>query len=171
MVQWARQRGIAVAFIVLGDNPEQTRSLREGIKYLSQKNHELAIKHLTLAKDDDEAEWFSALASLHLAKAYAEAGLDDKAQQALLLKNVTAGVHGGSPIALDTKYNAIVREVANQYGVQVIDAVGELNRNADVYFDFTHFDETGHQIVGRLVANALEAAMKSRLRARIGPPG
>lgn len=170
MVQWAKQRGIAVAFIVLGDNPEQTRSLREGIKYLSEKNHELAIKHLTLAKDDDD--WFSALARLHLAKAYEEAGLDDKAQQVLLMKNVKAGVHGGSPIVLDTEYNAIVREVADRYGVQVIDAVGELNKNADVYFDFTHFDETGHQIVGRLVTNALEAAMKrGRLRARIGPAG
>ena len=171
MVQWAKQRGIAVAFIVLGDNPEQTRSLREGIKYLSQKNHELAIKHLTLAKDDDQGDWFSALARLHLAKAYEEAGLDDKAQQVLLLKNVAAGVHGGSPIVLDTEYNAIVREVADRHGVQVIDAVGELNKNADVYFDFTHFDETGHQIVGRLVMNALEAAMKSRLRARISPAG
>jgi lysophospholipase L1-like esterase len=171
MVQWAKQRGIAVAFIVLGDNPEQTRSLREGIKYLSQKNHELAIKHLTLAKDDEEGDWFAALASLHLAKAYQAAGLNDKAQQVLLLKDVTASVHGGSPIVLDTEYNAIVAEVADRHGVQVIDAVGELNRNADVYFDFTHFDEAGHQIVGRLVRSALEAAIRSRLRARTGPAG
>jgi lysophospholipase L1-like esterase len=172
MVQWAKQRGIAVAFIVLGDNPEQTRSLREGIRYLSEKNDELAIKHLTLAKDDDEGDWFSALARLHLAKAYEEAGLDGNAQQVLSLKNVMAGVHGGYPIVLDTEYNAIVKEVADQQGVQVIDAVGELNKNADVYFDFTHFDETGHEIVSRLVANAIEAAIKrGRLRARIGPAG
>jgi lysophospholipase L1-like esterase len=164
MVQWAKQRGTAVAFIVLGDNPEQTYSLREGIKYLSQKNHELAIKHLTLAKDDDDAEWFSALASLHLAKAYEQAGLHDKAREARSLKYATASVHGGSPIVLDTEYNAIVKEVADRHGVQVIDAVSELNKNADVYVDFTHFDETGHQIVGRLVASALEAAMKSRPR-------
>jgi lysophospholipase L1-like esterase len=165
MVQWAKQRGIAVAFIVLGDNPEQTRALREGINHLSQKNHELAIKHLTLAKDDDDAEWFSALASLHLAKAYEQAGLHDKAREALSLKNVTASVHGGSPIVLDTEYNAIVKEVADRHGVQAIDAVGELNKNADVYVDFTHFGETGHRIVGRLVASALAAAMKSRPRA------
>jgi hypothetical protein len=171
MVQWAKQRGIAVAFIVLGDNPEQTRSLREGIKYLSQKNHELAIKHLTLAKDDDDGAWFWALARLHLAKAYEEAGERDKARQVLSLKDVTSSVHGGAPIVLDTEYNAIVKEVADRHGVQVIDAVGELNKNPDVYIDFTHFDDMGHQIVGRLVANVLEAAIKSRLRARTGPAG
>jgi lysophospholipase L1-like esterase len=172
MVQWAKQRGIAVAFIVLGDNPEQTRSLREGIRYLSEKNHELAIKYLTLAKDDDGGHWFSALARLYLAKAYEEAGLDGKAQQVLSLKKVMAGVHGGYPIVLDTEYAAIVKEVADEHSLQVIDAVGELNKNADVYFDFTHFDETGHEIVTGLVANAIEAAIKrGRLRARIGPAG
>jgi lysophospholipase L1-like esterase len=164
MVQWAKQRGIAVAFIVLGDNPEQTRALREGIKYLSQKNQELAIKHLTLARDDDEAEWFSALASLHLAKAYEAAGQHLRARQVLSLNDVTSSVHGGSPIALDTEYDAIVKEVADRHGVPVIDAVGELSKNARVYVDFTHFNERGHQIVGGLVASAVEAAMKSRPR-------
>lgn len=161
MVQWAKQRGIAVALILFGDNPEQTRSLREGIRYLSEKNHELAIKHLTLAKDDGGAHWFSALARLYLAKAYEEANLTAKAQQLQSLENVTAGVHGGYPIALDTEYNAIAKEVADQHGVQVIDAVSELNKNADVYFDFNHFDEAGHEIVGRLVARAIEDARKS----------
>jgi hypothetical protein len=170
MVQWAKQRGIAVAFIALGDNPEQTRSLREGIRYLSEKNHELAIKYLTLAKDDEGSHWFSALARLYLAKACEEAGLDGNSQQVLSLKNVMAGVHGGYPIVLDTEYAAIVKEVADGHGVQVIDAVGELNKNADVYFDFTHFDETGHEIVAGLIANAIQAAIKrGRLRARIGP--
>ena len=160
MVQWAKQRGIAVAFILLGDNPSQTSALREGVRQLSEGNYELAIKSLTVAEDDDgdEDNWFSALARLYLAKAYRGAGLHDKAEQALVLENTVVGLHGGYPVILDTEYNRIVKEVAAEHGALVIDAAGELNKIADIYFDFCHFDHRGHEIVGRLVADVIETA-------------
>jgi lysophospholipase L1-like esterase len=157
MVQWAGQHGATVVFILLGDNPDQTYSLREGVKYLSEGNTDLAIKHLTLAKDESDDRWFSALARLYLSKAYRKAGMHDEAQQILSLE-AAAGITGGYPIILDTEYHGIMREVADEHGVLVVDAARELNKIADVYWDFCHFDRRGHEIVGRLVANVIETA-------------
>jgi lysophospholipase L1-like esterase len=158
MVQWAKQYGIAVVFILLGDNPNQTYLLRKGVEYLSEGNYELAIKYLTSAKDDSEDHWFSALARLYLSKAYREAGLHDMAEQVLSLENAIAWLQGGYPIILDTEYNRIMKEVADEHGILVVDAVLELNKIPDVYFDYCHFDERGHEIVGRLVTKVIETA-------------
>jgi len=175
MVQWAKQRGIAVAFILLGDNPHQSKSLREGVKHLSEKNYEQAIKSLTAAKDEDNSfddeHWFSALAQLHLSKAYKGAGLHDQADRALSLTNAVMGVQGGYPIVLDTEYHAIMKEVAAEHGVPVIDAAAELSKIEGVYFDFCHFDAKGHELVGRLVAGVMKAANSAQQRERITPAG
>lgn len=158
MVQWARQHGSAVAFILLGDNPNQTSELREGLKSLSEGSLEQAIIHLTNVKDDADDYWFSALARLYLSKAYKQRGENDKAQQVLSMDNAIAGVTGGYPVILDTEYHRIMKEVADEHGVPIVDAARELNKVADVYWDFCHFDQRGHEIVGRLVADAIETA-------------
>jgi hypothetical protein len=161
MAQWARQRGIPVVFILLHDNPNETYALRAGTRYLAEKNYELAIKFLHFARDRPRS-WFAGLASLYLAQAYAAIGLTSEAREALSLENVQASVHGGYPVVLDSEYNKIMMEVALQFGAQVLDAASELDKAPGVYFDFCHFDRQGHEIVGRLVADAIKAArMKS----------
>lgn len=162
MVLWAQQRGIAVALILLGDNPDQTYLLREGIGLLSEGRYEEAIAKLNAARDEWEDYTFSALVHLHLAKAYEGARRSDEAQQALDMKDVFAGVHGGYPIVLDTEYHQIMREVGARYDIRIIDAATELNKNADVYFDQCHFDDRGQEIVGRLAIEAIEMARSKR---------
>jgi lysophospholipase L1-like esterase len=157
MVQWARQRRIPVVFVLFGDNPNATYVLRQGIKYLSEKRYELAIKLLRQARDHPLSQ-FVALAGLYLSRAYSEAGLKGEAQDALALKNVRSSLHGIYPILLDSEYHEIAREVAGKFGIQVIDAASELNKTPNVYFDFAHFDPEGHEIVGRLVADVIKGA-------------
>lgn len=158
MVLWAQHRGIAVVFILLGDNPDQTYLLREGIGLLSAGKYHEAISKLESARDEGEDQTFSVLARLYLAKAYEGAKLRGQAQEALHMDDVFAGPHGGSPLLLDTEYQQIMRDVGARYGVPVIDAVAELNVNADVYFDQCHFDKNGHEVVGRLIVNAIKTA-------------
>ncbi|MGH7490719.1 MAG: SGNH/GDSL hydrolase family protein, partial [bacterium] len=52
IVQWAKQNGSAVAFIVLGDNPKMTEALKDGVKYFAEKNYDMAIDYLMDSKDD-----------------------------------------------------------------------------------------------------------------------
>jgi lysophospholipase L1-like esterase len=166
MVQWARQHGAAVAFILLGDNPNLTMQLREGLKSLDEGDLDRAIATLDEAKDDHDDRWFSALARLYLSKAYKQKGLPDKAREALFMDNAVAGVTGGYPVILDTEYHRIVREIAAEHGIAIVDAAGELNKTPEVYWDFCHFDQRGHEIVGRLVADAIEAARTSLAAAK-----
>jgi lysophospholipase L1-like esterase len=158
MVQWARQRGTAVAFILLGDSPNLTWQLRQGLRSLDEGNLDQAIAELNEAKDDHDDRWFSALARLYLSKAYEQKGQPDKAREVLFMDNAVAGTTGGYPVVLDTEYHKIVHDIAAEHGIPVVDAVRELNKTPDVYWDFCHFDERGHEIVGRLVAGAIEGA-------------
>lgn len=158
MVQWSKLHGSAVVFILLGDNPNQTFQLREGVKHLSEGNLEQAMKYLIDAKDDVDDYWFSALARLHLSKAYMQAGQSDMADRVLSVEKAISGVTGGYPVILDTEYHRIMREVAEEHGALVIDAARELNKTPDVYWDFCHFDQRGHEIVAKLVAEVMEAA-------------
>jgi lysophospholipase L1-like esterase len=162
MVQWAKQHGSAVAFILLGDNPDQTSTLREGVKHLSEKNYAAAIKSLTEAKDDSDDVWFSALARLYLSEAFRATGRHDAAEQVLSMKDALAGLTGGYPIVLDSDYHRIMKEVADEHGALLVDAASELNKDTSVYWDFCHFDGRGHATVGRLVAGVIETARKRR---------
>jgi hypothetical protein len=166
MVQWGKQRGSSVAFILLGDNPNQTEQLRQGVKLLSDGNLEKAIQYLTWAKDDPDDVWFSALARLYLAEAYRKAGRNGEADKVLVLDKAIAGTTGGYPVVLDTEYHQIMREVAQEHGVVVIDAASELNKTPEVFWDFCHFDQQGHATVAKLVGAAMEEVIGQGKRQR-----
>jgi lysophospholipase L1-like esterase len=162
MVQWAQSRGIATAFILLGDNPAQTRLLNEGIKLLSAGRIGEAIAALEAADNDNDHKTFSLLARLHLAKAYAAANREGEAVRIRNVRDVFGGVHGGYPIALDTEYHRVMREVAVRHDIVVIDAVSELEKMPEVYFDQCHFDNRGQDVVARLAVKAIEAARSGK---------
>jgi lysophospholipase L1-like esterase len=165
MVAWAKKHGSAVAFILLGDNPNQTQDLREGLKHLAAKKYHGAIAPLEEASHGDDV-WFSALARLYLSKAYMESGRPEEAQEVLEMERAIAGLSGGYPIFLDSDYHRIMRDVAAEHGVPVVDAASELNKTPEVFWDYCHFDEKGHQIVGRLVAEAIETVLKGRVASK-----
>jgi lysophospholipase L1-like esterase len=164
MAEWAKSRGIPVAFILLGDNWDDSYFLREGMRKLAEKAYEAAIADFTRAKDDpdDGVRWFSAVARIELAKALREVGQAERAEQVLTYRDAMVSGHGGVPVVADTVYHAIMRDVARQYGAPVIDAVQELSAREELYMDFCHFDARGHEIVGRLIAEVVAAEMKRR---------
>lgn len=163
IVAWARENGSAVAFILMGDNPMLTEELRNGLKHIAKKDYAAAIAKLEDAKDDEDDIWFAALARLHLAQIYKQQGLTDDAERVLTMDNALAGLTGGYPIFLDTDYHQIMREVAAEHKITVVDAASELSKVPEVYWDHCHFDAKGHEIVGRLVAAAVESILKSRM--------
>jgi len=160
MVRWARQNNSAVAFLLLGDNPSQTKSIRDGLKRLAEKDHQGAVTTLEKAKDDEEDFWFAALARLYLSKIYVETGRSQQAKDVLSMQDAFFSLVGGYPIALDTDYHAVMRDVASEHGIPVVDAASELNKHPDVFWDYCHFDEKGHEIVGRMVAEAIKAHLQ-----------
>ena len=156
MVRWTRQHGGVPIFILLRDNPQDAELLRQGIRYLSDKNYEAAIKYLTMVTKHPHSALVE-LASLYLSRAYRELGQVDKAEQVLWMKGVNrlTALHGGRVIRLDTDYNKIMMDVSREYDVLLVDAVRELEKNPRVFFDVAHFDVEGHEIVGSLLKDAL----------------
>jgi hypothetical protein len=156
----AKQHGAAVVHSAGGQSePDNAAARRPEVP--DEGNLDQAITSLNQAKDDHDDQWFSALARLHLSKAYKQKGQNDKAQEVLSMDNAIAGVTGGYPVILDTEYQRIVKEIAAEHGIAIVDAASELNKTPDVYWDFCHFDQRGHATVGRLVADAIVAARAS----------
>jgi hypothetical protein len=145
-------------FILLGDNPDQAHMLTEGVRLLVTGFPKMAIDMLEAGLDEGADESFAMLMRLHLAKAYEAAGRSAEAKRVHMVDDLFAGIHGGQPIALDTEYHRIMRDVGAQMGVPVIDAASELNKDPSLYFDHCHFDARGHQIVSGLVVDAIERA-------------
>jgi hypothetical protein len=158
MVQWARERGIAVVFILLGDNPDQAHMLTEGIRLLSEGAHQEAIDILEAGLDEAADGSFAMLMRLQLAKAYEAGGRSADAKSVLEVTDLFAGIHGGQPIVLDSDYHRIMRDVGARMGVPVIDAASELAKDPSMFFDYCHFDARGHEVVSGLVVNAIERA-------------
>lgn len=153
IAEFAKNQKLSVIFMILKDNPIETEYLKRGIKFLENSQHELAIETLKMGVRKNNG--FSSLSRLYLAKAYREIGLSQEAEDALTLKTIHRSFHGGQPIYLDTEYNKIMREVAQQYNIEIVDAGRVLDENYYDYFDICHFDENGHQRVAYLLAEQL----------------
>lgn len=153
IAEFAKNQKLSVIFMILKDNPIETEYLKRGIKFLENSQHELAIEALKMGVHKNNG--FSSLSRLYLAKAYREIGLSQEAEDALTLKTIHRSFHGGQPIYLDTEYNKIMREVAQQYNIEIVDAGRVLDENYYDYFDICHFDENGHQRVAYLLAEQL----------------
>ncbi len=62
---------------------------------------------------------------------------------------------GGSPIRFDFEYNQIMKELAEELGVEVIDAGAVLNQTPADYMDGVHPDQNGHKKIAYLLAERL----------------
>jgi lysophospholipase L1-like esterase len=154
MVQWARQHGATPYFILLGDNPYRTALLRKGISKLEQNDNDGAINDFTQVVSYSQSV-VGPLARKYLASAYSRTGQKDQAQQALLFKP-TYSLYGGQPIFQDIVYNQIMRDVAREYNVKLVDAEGKLDETPRVYSDCCHFGAEGHEIVGKMISEFLD---------------
>lgn len=160
IVRWAREHGSAVYFILLGDTPNQTALLQAGIRNLEEAKYDAAVKNFKLLSQRPHAA-LAQLGQLYLSKAYVRAGKNEQAEKAVWAEPLISA-HGGQPVRLDTDYNRVMRYVAEEYGVPLIDAKSELEKRPRVFFDGCHFDVEGHEIVGNLIADVL---MKTKVLA------
>jgi lysophospholipase L1-like esterase len=149
MVILANERNIPMIFILLRDNPNENIYLTRGIEMLEEKNYESAIVYLEFSKNKNHT--FSALARKYLAIAYEANGLSKKAKKVLMTKP-SISLHGGLPIHLDTEYNEIMRDVAKEYHIEVVDAKSVLNQTPSLFYtDACHFNENAHKIIAKLI--------------------
>lgn len=157
IVREAHQHGIPLIFLLLKDNPVQTEHLNRGLELLAQGNRTAAKEELLIASHEPTV--FRMLARIYLARLLKEEGDSARANNILTLKDLPLSLQGGYPLYRDREYNQIVREVATHFRVKVVDAGALLDAHPWVYYDFCHFDTTGH----RLVAESLVEPLRSVL--------
>lgn len=74
-------------------------------------------------------------------------------------KYMAAPMHGGLPVYLDTEYQSIMRNVANAYGIKLVEASQELDKDPSLYIDNCHPNDLGHEIIARLLYKAVKDIM------------
>jgi lysophospholipase L1-like esterase len=160
IVQTARTENIKVVFMLLKDNPVQTAYLDKGISEFEHGEYDAAIE--SLKTSNRLSNWCSVLARKYLSKAYAEKGMNKEAKKALLLDIKDISLHGGPALYRDREYNQIMREVAAEYNVGLIDATSVLDAHPSTYTDSCHFDEQGHRAVANLLSTRLEEILEMK---------
>ena len=139
-----------MVFILLRDNPLRSEDLRLGIERIKDSKEE-AIAYLRAAIHYRNE--FSDLGRIYLSRLYRHYGDAERAEQEAINHSPWWSLHGGAPVRLDSTYNDIVREVAMEYGVELIDAAAALHFSD--YDDFCHFNENGHRKIAELLAERL----------------
>jgi lysophospholipase L1-like esterase len=132
MAEMSRERKIPMFFILFKDNPVDNEFLTTGVELLENSQIESAIRYLELAVELDN--YFSDVARIYLSKAYEKINEREKAENILLINNILDSAHGGRPIYLDSGYNEIMKSVAKEYDITVIDAGHELDKYPVVYY-------------------------------------
>ncbi len=153
----ARQEDIPLIFLLLRDNPQQVEYLHEGIALLERAQPDSAIHVLESASRAKTL--FVSLARLYLKAAYEQVGEPNKAHEAAVIQTPQSSLHGGHPIRLDKQYNEIMIRVAKQCGVTVVDGAAELEKTPFVYYDFCHFDTTGHKKIAEVLLPHLQSLL------------
>ena len=156
VVQQSRAAGVPIVFILLRDNPAQTEYLNAGVDLLEQGHTEEAISKLETAVELNNM--FSDLARLYLSRAYRAEGRESDARS-ILMTQVEHDMTGGRPVRLDRDYNRIMKEVASEYRVPIVDGASVLDAHPEDFVDFCHFNASGHQRVAELVAAEIAKAL------------
>ncbi len=165
----AQRLGIPLIFLALKDNPIESHYLNEGVASLSI-SAEQAAAYLNVAVESRNT--FSDLARIYLAKAYQAQGNPERAAQAVISSRPIRSVHGGLPVRLDAAYNDIMRQVARDHAVALVDATEVLDQNPSDFIDFCHFNADGHRRVGQLLAGRIsEILFGGAAAAGTGPGG
>ena len=154
IVELARDRGATAVFLLLKDNPVDSRRLCEGIALIDAASPQDATVPLQLAVEFDNS--FSILARLYLAEAYSRMGQESSAAETETFRAAfPVSVHGGEPIRLDTDYNDAMLRVADRLDVEVVDPRAVLDAEPTVYQDACHITAHGHARVAELLHRTL----------------
>jgi lysophospholipase L1-like esterase len=155
----ARERGIAVVFLIVHDNPVITATLRRGREALQRGETDRAIEELSAAMTVSSE--YSMLARRHLVSAYEQAGQTEAAHQTARIA-ATRHFMGIQAIADEDAYQAIMLEVGREFGATVIDLDPATLGGSTIYYDYAHLNATGHATATRLLAPAIRKALAAR---------
>jgi lysophospholipase L1-like esterase len=153
MVEWARQHGSTPYFLLLGDNPSYAARIRAALSRMNAKDYAAAIKEFTFEATYAKSA-YDAIARRNLSAIYKEMGRLGDAKDVLQMR-LPQSAHGAAPVSLDTDYQEIMRKVAEERGVQLIDAKSRLDTMPHVFFDYCHFDGEGHAAVAEAIKESL----------------
>jgi len=160
MAKLARENNVALVFVVLKDNPVQTEHLRRGVDLLEKSEFDEAIRELEIAVNLRNPT--SDLARKYLATTYEKRGNVEEAKRVAKLSPLLISVHGGFPIYQDSEYNDIMRSVAKEYGIKVVEAGSALDKDASAYLDNGHPDKNGHLWIANLLYPAVSQIVAER---------
>lgn len=149
--KYCSRHGIQLVFLVLNDNVAESRELEDGARASRARRAGDAEALWRAAVDRNNV--FSEAARLQLSLLYAETGRPRDAAVVRVSPRTFYSLAGGFPIRPGEEYRTIIREVATQAGVRLVDAGSEIDRRPASYFDFCHFDREGHRIVADLLAD------------------
>lgn len=153
----AHQHDVPLVFLLLKDNPVQTEHLNRGLDLLARGNRPAAKEELLIASREPTV--FRMLASIHLARLLRDAGDTTRADDVCTFRHPPYSLQGGYPLYRDHEYNLVVREVAAEFQAGIVDGGALLDAYPWVYYDFCHFDTTGHRLVAEALIGPLRAAL------------
>ena len=156
IIRLAETWNATVIFLVLNDNPAYTEHLRRGIELFQRSHYDKAARELQIALNLQDP--FTEVARKYLATAYEQLGADDEARRIARLENPHPA---GKVLYTDTEYNDIMRSVAKQYGVKVVEAGQLLDEDASVYQDSVHPDARGHRQIAELLYQAVNEVLST----------
>lgn len=150
------ERGILLIFLLLNDNPVESRDLAAGVLRLQEGQLARAERRLRTAVLLNNR--FSDAARLSLADLYERTGRGQDAAAVRISPRTVRSVTGGYPILPDGEYREITRQVAAEHGIPIVDAGSEIDRHPEWYYDFCHFGGEGHRAAADLLAAELARA-------------
>jgi lysophospholipase L1-like esterase len=139
--------------MVLRDNPLQADALKRGLDSLRRNNLDEAIAQLESAVRGQPM--FADLARAYLARALTAKGDKAGAAKAARTRSLYNSFSGGRVIRLDTDYNDIMRAVAAENGVEVIEGAQVVEERPADFIDYCHFNAGGHRRLGELLARRI----------------
>lgn len=153
IVELARRAGAHPVFVLMHDNPLETGHVSRGMDKLERGDVDGAIEDLsaTFYLSDSSSD----LARQQLVRAYRLKGDQDAIERVRYTDLWGRGFDGSRPIRLDHDYNTIMRAVAEEYAVELVDAAAALDADPWLYIDSCHFNTEGHRTVAGLLVDRL----------------
>ena len=157
IAELGKERSIPVIFLLTHDNPAYAKHLTAGLTRLRAEDTDAAIRELKIAVNLRNAH--SALARKYLAQILEQSGLDEEARRTARIESPVNSAHGGHPVHLDAEYHAVMREVASEYGVRIVDTSEFLHDDISTYLDMCHPDVDGHRKIAQVLCEAVQEAV------------
>jgi hypothetical protein len=151
MAQLAQREGVRLVFLLLSDNPRSWPNLRRGLELINEKRDSEAAPALWQALASDRP--YAVIAKRQLATLFRRSGQPEPP----LDFTGNGSSHGAAPFYFDWEYSNVMRSVALEQHVPLVDGATLLNESPTTYYwDFCHFGEAGHARIADLLYRELD---------------